>query len=182
MNDQCLKLIAYNLDRNLPEKLYMNDQHCPAKPLQAAEAALLADIEARFPQLACDGFLGASNAFYATPTVGLSEVPEQFAAAMDFIRAGAPGGWRRPRGRYSYGLKHAAEAWSRTAYGDKAYVSNGAMIAAAIASGWSVEPDGINAWLKPPARPKPPSPSTAAPFIAERTVAGSQRTAGRLRS
>jgi len=133
------------------------------------EPAMLADVEARYPTLSCDGFGSL------TPR-RLRDVPEQFAVAMAFIQAGAPGvpfATRRNGGRfYSSGVKHAAERWSEETLGAHHYVSNGAMIAAAIASGWSVEPDGANAWLKPSRKPGPKRPAgTITDEIAATTAA-----------
>ena len=115
----------------------------------AANIELVAEIEARYPNLDIAGFPGGyRNGRYPK----LSEDQCGFAIALAFIQAGAPGGYRHRDGCYgSFGLKHAAERWTETA--DTVgydYVGNGAMIAAAAASGWSVKPEGINARLKPP--------------------------------
>ena len=113
----------------------------------ATDAELIANIEARYPDLDIGGFPAD---FRDGSEPKLSQALQQgrdcgFAVALAFIKAGAPGGWRHPEGYYSYGLKHAAERWS-----ERTYVSNGAMIAAAIACGWSVRRIGINAYLSPP--------------------------------
>jgi Arm DNA-binding domain len=60
--------------------------------------------------------------------------------------------WARAKSPYhSYSLKHAAERWARIAeLGQRPYVSNGAMIAAAISLDWAVRPEGLNAWFSRP--------------------------------
>jgi hypothetical protein len=88
---------------------------------------------------------------YKTDRAKLLAHPAEFEAACEYICAGIP----RPPGRrpyYSCSLKHDAESWGGTVRPDRPYVSNGAMIAAAIACGWEVKRDraGLNAWLRPP--------------------------------
>ena len=70
---------------------------------------------------------------------------------------------------HSYWLKHRAERWSRLLQLDRQqYVSNGAMIAAALAFGWDVRRDGLNAWLKPPKKSRQIAAELAPPPPPER--------------
>ncbi|HWY85008.1 MAG TPA: hypothetical protein VNY10_24255 [Roseiarcus sp.] len=134
-------------DDNTGEVILINASDIePKAPPTAAE--LIAEVEARYPDLDASGFLDGSR----TPSAKLSAAHCGFATAIAFIRAHAAGAHRQRQGYYSYVLKHTAEKWTETDDGPGyEYVSNGAMIAAAIASGWSVRRvDGINAWLKPP--------------------------------
>lgn len=66
--------------------------------------------------------------------------PKQVETARAFLSGCVPVK-TRPAASHSYGLKHAAERWG------KSYVSNGALIQAAIDLGLRVEPGSINAWV-----------------------------------
>src|SRR5204863_6848975 len=69
--------------------------------------------------------------------------PDEVATAMAFLQM-----FRPTQRAYvsSYSLKHAAENWGRTV-GLRAYVSNGALILAALMLGLAVRPS--NGWLNP---------------------------------
>jgi hypothetical protein len=94
------------------------------------------------------GFLNLKDPDYPTARgeFALARMIEEFCAALAFLFAGAPGA-KRHRSVDSYSLKHAAERWA-AAHGSKgAYVSNGALIAAALARGLTVRRRGINALI-----------------------------------
>jgi hypothetical protein len=83
---------------------------------------------------------------------------KEFRIACDFLDLNGFRSGREREGYYSYRLKHDAERWTEEKYGPpRLYVSNGAMIAAAISRGWSAKSININAWLKlPKGWPKSP--------------------------
>ncbi|MGC2836156.1 MAG: hypothetical protein WA238_18915 [Methylocella sp.] len=94
----------------------------------------------RYPLLSAGGF-------DAKDPVDLRSRADQIDAALAYLRAGAPLDRAPSAGMYSYGLKHRAEEWAGR------YISNGAMIAAAIMLGWKVKRDaiyGLNATVWPP--------------------------------
>ena len=83
----------------------------------------------------------------ASPAIAASRAkiltyPQDFELACAFILSGELG--PRLHGEFhSYALKHRAERWSRLLQLDRQhYVSNGAMIAAALAFGWDVGATG----------------------------------------
>jgi hypothetical protein len=151
------------LRRTLLGEDAMTDVPPPAKPRsEALEGALQEQIARRVepldrvmasePRLTIGGLMGPLEPGYITGRAKLLAHPAEFEAACEYICAGIP---RTPGRRpyYSYSLKHDAESWGGTVRPGRPYVSNGAMIAAAIACGWEVvrrDRAGLNAWLRPP--------------------------------
>jgi hypothetical protein len=100
----------------------------------------LDSIMERHPLLSADGF-------DAKDPIDLRSRADQIDAALAYLRAGAPLDSAPSAGMYSHGMKHRAEEWAGL------YISNGAMIAAALMLGWKVKRDAIsgsNATVWPP--------------------------------
>ncbi len=128
----------------------------------------LAAIWTKHPTLTSEGLMDRGEPGYAASRAKILTYPQDFELACAFIVSGELG--PRSYGEFhSYALKHRAERWSRLLQSDRQhYVSNGAIIAAALAFGWDVRRDGSNARLKPPKKPrqataelKPPPPPNA---------------------
>jgi hypothetical protein len=102
----------------------------------------------RQPTLTIEGFgVGLSKRSLCDMRQFLVAATEQIDAALAYLKAGAPDNRAPSAGMYSYGLKHCAENWAGH------YISNGAMIAAALMLGWKVKRawnDGPNATIWPP--------------------------------
>jgi hypothetical protein len=113
--------------------------------------------------LTSEGLMDRGEPGYVASRAKMLTYPEDFALACAFIALGELG--PRSHGEFhSYALKHRAERWSRLLrLGRQNYVSNGAMIAAALAFGWDVRRDGVNAWLKPPEMPRQATAGLAPP-------------------
>jgi hypothetical protein len=139
------------LRRTLLCECAMTDIPQLAKEQIARRVEPLERVMASELRLTSGGLMDPHERGYNTDRAELPAHPAEFAAACEYIRAGIP---RTPgrRPHYSYSLKHDAESWGGTVRPDRPYVSNGAMIAAAIACGWEVRRDraGLNAWLRPP--------------------------------
>jgi hypothetical protein len=107
----------------------------PYTPLSAPAQRTLDAIEratARFPGLSANGL---------TPYPGTTRapiIPGEVETAFEFLSMLTP--TKLPT-RSSYALKHFAEAWGRR-HELCRYVSNGALIAAAVWLGYTVEPRG----------------------------------------
>jgi hypothetical protein len=107
-------------------------------------------LMAAHPKLTRWGLMNLSDPDYGRARAELAAHPEEFQTASEFIHAGMPG-VQVARRYHSYSLKHRAEEWGGTIFPEWSYVSNGAMIAAALASGWDVKRAKLNAWLSPSA-------------------------------
>ena len=140
-------------------------EHIAADDLRTALVA----IWTQHPTLTIEGLMDRGEPGFAASRAKILTYPQDFELACAFILSGELG--PRSHGEFhSYSLKHRAERWSRLRQLDRQhYVSNGAMIAAALAFDWGVRRDGLNAWLKPPKKPRraavelvpPPPPSNA---------------------
>jgi hypothetical protein len=98
----------------------------------------LLDVMQRYPDLTIDGLGGDSRPDLERRRSDLIAAHDQFERAVAWLRLVPK--VQTPR-RSSYYLKHAAERWAG------AYVSNGALIAAAVHLGFPIErsPSHINA-------------------------------------
>ena len=109
----------------------MNPEHAePAAAIKVARAA--------YPNLTPSGF--------ATTDKTLADDQfshEEIATALAFLKQCKP--IKHPS-RGSYGLKHMAEDWGE-AHGLAGYVSNGALIVAAVALGFPIRRVGLNAGI-----------------------------------
>ncbi len=114
--------------------------------------ALLA-VMAKHPFLSCRGFEAACVGIEA-PRADLAASVDEFERAVAWLLL-VPKRQTVNRDFDSYGLKHAAERWAR------AYVGNGALIAAALHLGFIIEPiDGsLNALIGVAGRSKWPKGS-----------------------
>jgi hypothetical protein len=116
---------------------------------QPSEIALRR-LMAEHPKLTRWGLMNLSDPDYGRARAELTAHPEEYRIAGEFIHAGMPG-VRGAKRYHSYSLKHRAEEWGGAIFPEWSYVSNGAMIAAALAFGWEVERAKLNAWLRPSA-------------------------------
>jgi hypothetical protein len=102
----------------------------------------------RQPTLTIEGFgVGMSKRPFCDMRQHLVVATDMIDAALAYLKAGAPLNSAPSAGMYSYSLKHRAEKWAGR------YISNGAMIAAALMLGWKVKRawnDGLNATVWPP--------------------------------
>jgi hypothetical protein len=112
---------------------------------KTCDGSVLQRVLAEYPKLTRWGFLNLSDPDHGRARAEMVAHFDEFQRACDFIAAGMPGASQgRRRGYESYSMKHRAQEWAGR------YVSNGAVIAAALASGWAAKRHGMNAMLKPP--------------------------------
>ena len=138
---------------------HYKDAPCTAQPAtahiamftvrEAPHCIALVAIWSKHVTLTSEGLMDRGEPGYAASRAKMLTYPEDFALASAFIAAGDLG--PRSHGEFhSYALKHRVERWSRLLQLSRQhYVSNGAMIAAALAFGWGARRDGVNAWLNP---------------------------------
>lgn len=104
-----------------------------AEQLAEAREAVAAATK-RYPTLTANGVDGDTEC--VTPLISERGL-EQVATAIAYLRLCTPTKQAKLK---SYGLKHLAEAWGAT-QGLSPYVSNGALIAAAVYLGFPTRPD-----------------------------------------
>lgn len=105
--------------------------HAHSRVLDNAD--LLARVLAEHPTLAAFGWRTNLHhqVMFTRSRDALRDAADEFARALEFLRAAD-----RIPSACSYSLKHRAEQWLREQSPDRdAYISNGAMIAAALALG-----------------------------------------------
>lgn len=99
------------------------------------DADRLRRVLAAHPDLAAYGWKVRDDALFVRSRLHLRDAVAEFTRALAFLRARPP---LSPIS--SYAFKHAAERWHRERNPDaEAYISNGALIAAALAQGLSCE-------------------------------------------
>jgi len=108
-----------------------------------ANRTYLADAMQKYPYLTIDGLAGDRRPDFEGRRMELVAAVDEFERAVAWLSVIPKRKSPNRDDGHSYGLKHAAEEWAG------AYITNGALIAAAVHLGFPIAPcpSAINCWI-----------------------------------